>query len=85
MVSELFDDAKPSLRVAPTPWTEDSEAWLQLDAQLPSDHLVRKLRSAMTHLDVTPLYATYAGRGKTPYRPELMLAIVLFELRRGRR
>ena len=85
MVSELFNDTKPSLRVAPTPWTEDSEAWLQLDAQLPSDHLVRKLRSAMTHLDVTPLYATYAGRGKTPYRPELMLAIVLFELRRGRR
>ena len=31
------------------------------------------------------LYASYAGRGKAPHRPDLMLAIVLFELRRGQR
>jgi transposase len=85
MVSELSDDAKPSLRFAQAPWNEDSELWRQLDAQLPSDHLARELRSAMADLDLTPLYATYAGRGKAPYRPELMLTIVLFELRRGRR
>jgi transposase len=85
MVSELSDDAKPSLRFAQAPWSEDSELWRQLDAQLPSDHLARELQSAMTDLDLTPLYATYAGRGKAPYRPELMLTIVLFELRRGRR
>jgi len=85
MVSELSCRAKSLIRFAQTPWNEDSEAWRQLDARLPSDHLARELRSAMTALDLTPLYATYAGRGKAPYRPELMLVIVLFELRRGRR
>jgi len=36
-------------------------------------------------LDLTALYASYAGRGKVPHRPDLMLSIVLFELRRGQR
>src|SRR5438105_4599663 len=39
----------------------------------------------MTHLDLTVLYDSYAGRGKAPHRPDLMLAIVLFETRRGQR
>ena len=34
---------------------------------------------------MTELYGSYAGRGKVPHRPDLMLAIVLFELRRGQR
>src|SRR4029434_4768951 len=48
-------------------------------------HLAREIRHAMTRLDVTPLYQSYRGRGKAPHRPDLMLAIVLFELRRGQR
>ena len=39
----------------------------------------------MTHLDLTELYNSSAGRGKAPHRPDLLLAIVLFELRRGQR
>jgi len=39
----------------------------------------------MTRLDLTSLYNSYAGRGKVPHRPDLMLVIVLFELRRGQR
>ena len=39
----------------------------------------------MTRLDLTSLYNSYAGRSKVPHRPDLMLAIVLFELRRGQR
>jgi transposase len=39
----------------------------------------------MIHLDLAMLYQAYGGRGKVPYRPDLMLAIVLFELRRGQR
>jgi hypothetical protein len=85
MVSKLSDGAKLSMRFAQAPWNEGSEPWCQLDAQLPSDHLARELRSAMANLDLTPLYTTYAGRGKVPYRPKLMLTIMLFELRRGRR
>jgi hypothetical protein len=78
-------DAKRSTRFAEPPWNEHSEPWLDLDAQLPPDHLARDIRGAMTHLDLTPLYLTYGGRGKAPHPPDLMLAIVLFERRRGQR
>ena len=77
--------AKSSARFAEPPWTDSSEPWLELDAQLPSDHLAREIRDAMTYLDLTPLYRTYGGRGKAPHPPDLMLAIVLFERRRGQR
>jgi len=50
-----------------------------------TDHLAREIRQAMTHLDLTEFYDSYTGRGKAPHRPDLMLAIVLFELRRGQR
>jgi len=78
-------DAKLVARFAEPPWHEQSALWHQLDAQLPHDHLAREIRQAMTHLDLTALYDSYAGRGKVPHRPDLMLAIVLFELQRGHR
>ncbi len=78
-------DAKRATRFAEPPWNEHSEPWLDLDAQLPPDHLARDIRGAMTHLDLTPLYLTYGGRGKAPHPPDLMLAIVRFERRRGQR
>jgi hypothetical protein len=43
------------------------------------------MRQAITHLDLTELNDSYAGRGKAPHGPDLMLAIVLFALRRGQR
>ena len=78
-------DAKRSARFAAPPWNENSEPWLELEAQLPPGHLAREIREAMTCLDLTPLYLTYGGRGKAAHPPELMLAIVLFERRRGQR
>jgi hypothetical protein len=78
-------DAKRVSRFAAPPWNENSEPWLELDAQLPPTHLAREIRGAMTHLDLTPLYLTYGRRGKSPHPPDLMLAIVLFEQRRGQR
>jgi hypothetical protein len=85
MISDLSPHAKTSPRFVEPPWNEHSERWRQLDAQLPPDHLAREIRDAMAHLDLAPLYSTYSGRGKVPHRPDLMLAIVLFELRRGQR
>ena len=85
MISDLVPDAKTWDRFAAPPWTEHSDPWRQLDEQLPPDHLAREIRDAMPLLDLSPLYATYRGRGKAPHRPDLMLAIVLFELRRGKR
>jgi hypothetical protein len=85
MISNLSPYAKIPARFAQAPWNEHTAFWRQLDEQLPHDHLARDIRDAMGHLDLTPLYQTYGNRGKAPHRPDLMLAIVLFELRRGQR
>lgn len=84
MIGDPSPDAKTSARFAETPWTEHSEPWRELDEKLPHDHLAREIRDAMIHLDLTPLYRTYHGLGKAAHRPDLMLAMVLFELRRGK-
>src|SRR5919197_2324876 len=85
MLGKPSPNAQPVVRFAEPPWNEQSAPWRQIDAQLSSDHLAREIRQGMTHLDLTELYDSYVGRGKTPHRPDLMLAIVLFELRRGHR
>ena len=85
MIGKPSPEAKLVARFAEPPWNEQSAPWRQIDAQLAQDHLAREIRQAMTHLDLTSLYASYAGRGKAPHRSDLMLAIVLFELRRGQR
>ena len=85
MVGKPSPNAKLMVRFAEPPWNVQSAPWLQIDTQLSHDHLAREIRQAMTHLDLTELYDSYAGRGKAPHRPDLMLAIVLFELRRGQR
>ena len=85
MVGDSWHAAKTEVRFAAPPWHTQSARWRQIDAQLPHDHLAREIRHAMTRLDVTPLYQSYRGRGKAPHRPDLMLAIVLFETRRGQR
>lgn len=85
MIGDPSPNAKTSARFAEPPWTEHSKAWRDLDEKLPPDHLAREVRDAMIHLDLAPLYRTYRGLGKAAHRPDLMLAIVLFELRRGQR
>jgi len=85
MVGDQGHDAKTVVHFAEPPWKVQSAPWRQIDAELPHDHLAREIRQAMTHLDLTWLYDSYAGRGKAPHRPDLMLAIVLFETRRGQR
>lgn len=85
MVGDPWQAAKTEVRFAAPPWNTLSARWRQIDAQLPPDHLAREIRHAMTRLDLTPLYQSYRGRGKAPHRPDLMLAIVRFETRRGQR
>ena len=85
MVGDQCHDAKTVVHFAEPPWNVQSAPWRQIDAELPHDHLAREIRQAMTHLDLTEIYDSYAGRGKAPHRPDLMLAIVLFETRRGQR
>jgi hypothetical protein len=85
MVGKPSPNAKPVVHFAEPPWNAQSAPWRPLDALLPHDPLAREIRQAMTHRDLTALYASYTGRGKAPHRPDFMLAIVLFALRRGQR
>ena len=63
-------ETRPGTRFVEPPWNEQSAPWRQIDAQLQPDHLAREIRQAMSRLDVTALYDSYAGRGKTPHRPD---------------
>ena len=83
MVRKPSPNIEPVVRFAEPPWNTQSAPWRQIDAQLSHDHLAREIQQAMAHLDLTEIYGSYTGRGKAPHRPDLMLAIVLFELRRG--
>jgi hypothetical protein len=68
MVGDCIRGAKTQSRFAPPPWTEQSASWRQIDVQLPADHLAREIRDAIPRLDMTPLYASYAGRDKAAHR-----------------
>src|SRR5215470_11896119 len=85
MIGNAFHDIRAGTRFAEPPWHEQSAPWRQLDTQRPPDHLARAMRQAMPRRDLTALSNSYAGRGKAPPRPDLMLAIVLCALRRGQR
>jgi len=73
--------SKVSFRAAPLePWTD---AWVALDVRLEPDHLARLIDRALSRLDLSPLWAAYAGFGSTAYPPERLLAAILFETQRG--
>lgn len=71
-------------RFAEPPWDVDSSRWIEIDDDLPADHLARQIKGIVEDLDLAPLLDSYSGRGLKPHRPDLMLGIVLFEIRRGR-
>jgi transposase len=71
------------VRFAEPPWDERSDEWQIRDQQVPADHSAREVVEAMKQLDLTPLFALYLGVGKPPIRPDLMLAVVLIEIRSG--
>jgi hypothetical protein len=74
---------RPKVRFADPPWDEQSDEWQARDEQVPADHPAREVVEAMKHLDLAPLFALYLGAGKRPIRPDLMLTIVLIEIRLG--
>ncbi|MCH8048375.1 MAG: IS1182 family transposase [Planctomycetes bacterium] len=67
------------------PWDEDSPRWLEIEAALAADHLAREIREMVGQLRLDDLFATYAGVGRKAYRPDLMLRVVLYEMRLGHR
>jgi transposase len=72
-------------RFGSPPWDRSSPDWLRLDAKLPADHLARRVARAVAGLDLGLLPTAYAGTGSLAHRPDLLLAVALFEVQRGRR
>jgi hypothetical protein len=70
------------LRLVPVPWPDDHPVWLELDRELPADHLARRIRALVEQVDLTELLASFAGVGSRVYPPDRLLAFVLFEVRR---
>jgi transposase len=71
-------------RFAVPPWDHRSPERLAIDDDLPADHLARAIDEAVDQLDLTALFASSAGVGSKPHRPDLMLKIVLYEMQTGR-
>ena len=74
----------PAGHWCPAPWDQDSAEWKKIDAQLPSAHKARQIEALVALLDLSPLFATYAGLGSCAQRPDLMLKVVLYEMSQGR-
>jgi hypothetical protein len=72
------------IKFAEPPWNEWSNEWQIRDQQVSADHPAREMVEALQQLDLTPLYNCYLGVGLSPIRPDLMLALVLIEIRLGR-
>src|SRR5262249_44936164 len=70
-------------RFATPPWDRHSPEWLQIEDSLPADHRARQIDEAGDRLDLTTLFASYAGVGSLAHRPDLMLKIVLYEMQTG--
>jgi transposase len=71
-------------RFAPPPWDRHSLQWLAIEDDLPADHRARAIDAAVDQLDLTALFASYAGVGSKAHWPDLMLKIVLYEIQTGR-
>lgn len=75
---------RAKVRFAEPPWNERSDEWQTRDQQVAADHPAREVVEAMKQLDLMPLFDLYRGAGVPPIRPDLMLAVVLVEIRLGR-
>src|SRR5580704_15637486 len=45
---------------------------------LPENHLARFVAEVVSKLDLSPIRATYAGRGLAAYQPELLVALLFY-------
>ena len=68
---------------APAPWHPDHPDRLDIDRRLPSDHLARRIDTAVARLDLQPLHARYHGTGSAAHPPALLLRAVLYETQSG--
>jgi transposase len=63
---------------------ECSPQWQALDNAVPADHPARELAEAFQLLDLSEFLQSYRGQGSLPYRPDLLLRAVLYEMQQGK-
>jgi transposase len=68
---------------APPPWTDDDPRRQELGERLPDNHLARRIDQAVAGLDLSTIFAAYAGTGSPAHAPDLLLRAVLYEVQRG--
>jgi hypothetical protein len=62
-------------------WHDHHPDFLALDARIPQGHLARRIDSLVRRLlDLPPLFRSYVRCGHCPFRPDLLLAAVLYEI-----
>lgn len=69
----------------PPPLHDGDAALAEMARVLPAAHLARQIVVAVERLDLSEFLASFHGQGSLPYRPDIMLRVVLFEMRAGRR
>ena len=74
--------ARKPLRLIHAPLPDAHPDWLELDRQLPKDHLARRIRSLVEQLDLSALFTSFAGVGSPANPPDLLLQLALFEAQR---
>ncbi len=60
----------------PLPGNQESRLQ-ELVEELPADHLARQIVQAVNRLDLSEFLASYHGQGSLPYRPDVLLRVVL--------
>jgi transposase len=68
-----------------SPWSEQTPEFQALDQRLSEDHLARAIVRAVAELDLSDFLTSYVGAGSPPYRPEMLLRVVLYEMHLGKR
>ena len=80
----VVDSKDKGPRWAQPPWTQATPPWMAMATALPPDHLARHIDHVVDMIDLTALYQTYTGRGSAPHPPDVLLKVVLYEMRCGR-
>lgn len=76
-------DKRACVGFADPPLSNEDPRWKELDEQLPQDHIARTIVHGISLLDLQPLYDSYSASGSPPYRPDLLLAMVIIARHQG--
>jgi transposase len=81
----MVDNARQSRKSAGVDFVPVRFTLSESPEELPMDHLAREVAAAVDRLDLAELFASYRGQGSLPHRPDILLRVLVYETRLGRR